>query len=102
MTEVASSMSVVLTIGLAALVTYLLRVGGLMLAGRLPNAGKMKLIMDALPGTVLISLIAPGVFSAGLWGGIGTLVTALCAYKTRNPFLSMLVGVLLVAVMRHF
>jgi uncharacterized membrane protein len=102
MTETASTTSVLLTIGLAALVTYLLRVGGLMLAGRLPNAGKMKLFMDALPGTVLISLIAPGVFSAGLWGWIATLVTALCAYKTKNPFLAMLVGVLLVAVMRHF
>ena len=102
MTETASTMSVVLTIGLAALVTYILRAGGLMLAGRLSNAGKMKLFMDALPGTVLISLIAPGVASAGFWGGIGTLVTALCAYKTRNPFLAMLLGVLLVAAMRHF
>jgi uncharacterized membrane protein len=102
MTEMASTFSVFLTIGLAAVVTYLLRVGGLMLAGRLPNAGKMKLFMDALPGTVLMSLIAPGIASAGLWGVIGALVTAFCVYKTRNLFLSMLVGVLLVALTRHF
>jgi uncharacterized membrane protein len=102
MMETVSGPSVYLTIGLAAAVTYLLRIGGLMLAGRFPSSGRIKLFMDALPGTVLISLIAPGIASAGLCGVIGALVTATCAYRTGNLLLSMLAGVIPVAVMRYF
>lgn len=89
-----------LTIMLAALATYGLRVGGLLLATRLPDAGRFKRFMDALPGTILLSLIAPGIISAGIWGMIGALCTALCAWKTRNVFLAMLVGVVIVAASR--
>lgn len=102
MTALASDASVYLTIGLAAVVTYLLRFGGLMLAARLPRTGRWKRFMDALPGTILVSLIAPAVVSAGPWGGIGALATALCAYKTRNVLLSMVLGVAIVALHRQF
>ncbi len=102
MTAIASNASVLLTIGLAAMVTYLLRFGGLMLAGSLPRSGRWKRFMDALPGTILLSLIAPAIVSAGLWGGVGTLATALCAYKTKNLLLSMLFGVAIVALSRQF
>jgi uncharacterized membrane protein len=98
---IAFHTQVLLTISFAAIVTYLLRFGGLMLASKLPHSGKCKRFMDALPGTILLSLIAPGIVSAGLWGGIAALATALCAYKTRNAFLSMLLGVTLVALQRH-
>ncbi len=90
------------TIAFAAVVTYSLRFGGLMLAGKLPNSGRWKRFMDALPGTILLSLIAPGIVSAGLWGGIGALATAVCAYKTKNVILSMLLGVAIVALHRQF
>jgi len=94
--------NVLLTIGFSALMTYSLRIGGLLLASRLPASGRFKYFIDALPGTILLSLIAPGVFSAGLWGGIATLSTAVCTYKTGNVFFSMITGVLIVAASRHF
>ena len=94
--------AVMLTIGAAALVTYLLRFGGLMLASKLPDSGKFKRFMDALPGTILMALIAPGIVSAGVWGGVGALVTALCAYKTKNSFFAMILGVAIVAIHRQF
>ena len=90
-----------ITILLSALVTYTLRVGGLLLAGKLPQSGRFRCFMDALPGTILLSLIAPGVFSAGLWGVIAASCTAVCTYKTRNVFLAMLMGVAIVAVSRR-
>jgi uncharacterized membrane protein len=102
MTAIVGNASVFLTIGLAAMVTYLLRFGGLMLSGRLPQSGRWKRFMDALPGTILLSLIAPAIVSAGLWGGVGALATAVCAYKTKNVLLSMLFGVAMVAVSRQF
>jgi uncharacterized membrane protein len=84
----------------AALSTYALRLGGLLLAGHLPQNGGFKRFMDALPGTILLSLVAPGIVAAGLPGGVAAAATALCAWKTRNVLLAMVVGMGIVAVGR--
>ncbi len=85
----------------AALVTYGLRLGGLLLSEKLPVQGRFKRIMDALPGTILLSLVAPGIVSAGLWGCLAAMSTAWCAYKTRNAFLAMVIGMALIAAARQ-
>ena len=97
-----TDLSVVLAIAGAALATYGLRLGGLLLAEHLPQNGGFKRFMEALPGTILLSLVAPGIFSAGLLGGVAALATALCAWKTRNVLLAMVVGMGLVAAGRYF
>lgn len=102
MTTLSLDTQVLITIGCAAMVTYGLRLGGLLLAGRLPRSGGWKCFMDALPGTILISLIAPGIVSAGWWGGLGALATAICAHKTGNVILSMVLGVAIVALQRQW
>lgn len=81
----------------AAAVTYGLRLGGLLLAGRLPRTGRFKRFMNALPGTILLSLIVPAALAGGLWSWIATLCTGLCSLKTGNVFLSMLLGVGIIA-----
>jgi uncharacterized membrane protein len=91
-----------LTIGGAALVTYGLRIGGLLLADRLPKTGRFKRFMDALPGTILLSLIVPAAIAAGPMGWVATVCTGLCSLKTGNVFLSMVVGILIVAAGRWF
>ena len=97
----ADSGSVLLVIFLAALVTYGLRLGGLLLAGRLPKTGRFRLFMDALPGTILLSLIVPATLAAGFWGWVATVATALCSLKTGNVLISMVLGVAIVAVSRY-
>ena len=87
---------------LCALITYGLRVGGLLLSERLPNKGRFKAFMDALPGTLLLSLIAPGIAASGPWGMVAALSTAVITHRTGNVFLSMLVGGGVVAFSRHF
>lgn len=89
-------------IGAAALITYALRLGGLLLAGRLPKTGKFRKFMDALPGTILLSLIVPAAIAAGFWGWVATAATALCSLRTSNVFASMVIGVAIVAVSRYF
>jgi uncharacterized membrane protein len=96
-----SATATLMVIGLAALVTYSLRIGGLLLSEKLPKAERFKKFMDALPGTILLSLIAPRIAAAGFWGGVAVLCTGLCSYFTRNIFLAMLVGVGIVALARH-
>ncbi|MFZ7126165.1 MAG: AzlD family protein [Desulfobacterales bacterium] len=95
------SAAVWITIAGAAFVTYALRFGGLLLSEKLPRSGRFKIFMDALPGTILLSLVAPGILSAGWWGCIAALSTAVCAWKTRNVFLAMLIGMGIVAAARH-
>ena len=95
-------MLVWLTIFGAAGVTYSLRIGGLLLAERLPKTGKFKRFMEALPGTILLSLIVPAALAAGPIGWLATLCTALCSLKTGNVFLSMMVGILIVAAGRWY
>lgn len=89
-----------LVIAAAALITYSLRLGGLLLAGRLPKTGRFKKFMDALPGTILLSLIVPAALSAGPWGWVATVCTAVCSLKSGNVFVSMLLGVAIVAMGR--
>ena len=91
-----------LTIFGAALVTYSLRIGGLLLAERLPKTGRFKRFMDALPGTILLSLIVPAAIAAGPVGWLATFGTGLCSLKTGNVFLSMVVGIVIVAAGRWF
>lgn len=86
----------------AALVTYSLRLSGLLLAGRLPKTGRFKKFMDALPGTILLSLIIPAAIGAGPIGWLATALTGICSLKTGNVFVSMLVGIVIVALGRWF
>jgi uncharacterized membrane protein len=91
-----------LTIFCAATVTYSLRLSGLLLADRLPKTGRFKKFMDALPGTILLSLIVPAAIGAGPIGWLATALTGLCSLKTGNVFVSMLVGIVIVAAGRWF
>ena len=91
-----------LTIFGAAAVTYSLRIGGLLLAGKLPKTGRFKRFMDALPGTILLSLIVPAALAAGPIGWLATLCTGLCSLKTGNVFLSMIAGIVIVAAGRLY
>jgi uncharacterized membrane protein len=89
-------------IALAAAVTYLLRSGGLLLAEVLPRRGWVKRFMDALPGTILIALVAPGVFQAGFTGQVAAVATAFCAWRTGSVLLSMVLGMAVVAGTRLY
>ena len=91
-----------LTIACAALVTYFLRISGLLLAGRLPKTGRFKKFMDALPGTILLSLIVPAALASGPIGWLATGATALFSLKTGNVFISMLLGIAIVAAGRWY
>lgn len=95
-----TDLSIPLAIAGAALVTYGLRLGGLLLADRLPKNGPFKCFMETLPGTILLALVAPGIVSAGWLGAVAALSTALCAWKTKNLLLAMILGMGIVAAGR--
>ena len=102
MTWQTRDLTVFLAIAGAAAVTYALRLGGLLLADRLPRSGRFQRFMEALPGTILLSLVAPGAVAAGTAGLVATVCTAVCAWKTRNVFMAMLLGMGIVAIHRRW
>ena len=97
-----TNLAIFLVIFFAAILTYGLRIGGLLLSEQLPQNGPFQRFMEALPGTILLSLIAPGIVSNGHWGWIAAASTAFCAHKTGNVLLSMLVGMAIMIVHRNF
>ncbi len=96
-----SHLAVALAIAGAALVTYAFRIGGLLLSEKLPATGRFKDFMEALPGTILVALVAPGILAAGFWGCLAALASALLVWKTGNVFVAMLSGMIIVAGARY-
>ncbi len=92
----------ILTILGMAVVTYGMRLGGLLMADRLPQTGRWAHVLERLPGAVLISVWVPSALSAGLIGLIGAGVTLLAMIITRNLFVAMIAGMGLVAAGRCF
>ncbi|WP_029915753.1 AzlD family protein [Pelobacter seleniigenes] len=97
----AIDLQVLVAVGLAAVATYSLRFGGLLLASRFPKTGRFRQGMDALPGALLFSLIIPGLVSEGVWGILAGGLTALVVWRTRNTFMAMLAGMLVIYLSRN-
>lgn len=95
------STQTIVAISLAALATYSLRIGGLLLASRLPRTGRIRRGMNALPGALLFSLILPLIINEGIWGIVAAGATAIIALRTKNVFLAMAVGVGIIFAQRQ-
>lgn len=85
---------------LASAITYGLRLGGLLLADRLPGSGPARRFLDCLPGTILLSLTVPGALHAGVEGMIGLAACLLVFLRTRNLLLTMAAGMIGVCFFR--
>jgi uncharacterized membrane protein len=87
---------------LASGLTYALRLGGLLLADRLPKSGPARRFLDSLPGTLLVALTVPGALHAGVEGMLGLGACLLVYLQTRNLLLTMAAGMLGIWLLRQF
>lgn len=81
-------------------VTYLTRVSGFWLLGRVTPTKRVEAWMQAIPGAVLISLIAPALLASGMVGFIAAAATVLIAARTHKLLPALLAGVVIVAAAR--
>lgn len=95
-------LSALVIIFCVAIGTYSLRYFGLVFSSYFMKNRRIKLFLDSLPGTLLISLITPAIIKEGIVGVVATLCIAICVYKTKNILFSMFVGVVIVAFGRNF
>lgn len=87
--------------GMAA-VTYLTRVGGLWLIGRIQPTPFLERWLRHIPGAVLMAIIAPVILTSGPAELAGAAATVLTAARTKNVLLAMVAGVVVVALVRAF
>ena len=82
-----------------AVITYLTRIAGIFVAGRLALRGRAKAAFDAIPPAVLVAVIAPMALATGWRETLAALLTAIAA--TRRPLLATIAtGVLAVVALR--
>lgn len=80
-------------------VTYLTRMTGFLIAGRLRLSGRAAAAFDAIPPAVLIAVIAPTALATGWPETLAAFITASVA--TRLPLLATIaVGVIAVVALR--
>jgi uncharacterized membrane protein len=96
------SLEALLTILGMAAVTFAIRAGGLLLADRLPTTGFVALWLRNIPGAVLASLIAPELIKGGPAAWIAGGAATLAYLIGRNVFATIVVGVSVVFLARHF
>lgn len=94
-------MTLWLTIMGAAVATYALRLGGLLSADRLPQSGPIKRVLDTLPGTILLALVAPGIYKEGLWGLAAVALTLLVTMLSHSVLAGMVVGMVVMVFQRN-
>ena len=88
--------------GMAA-VTYVTRILGFYLSGRitaLPPA--LEQALNYIPGTIIVSIIAPQILTSGKAGFITALVCIGAAIRLKNIVAVMIVGVATISMLRHF
>jgi len=89
-----------LTICGMAAVTYATRAFGYWMADRLTISPRMKRVLGHVPGTVLISIVAPAAARGGPAEAIAIVATAVTALRSKNLLVSMAVGVVTVWLLR--
>lgn len=83
-----------------AIVTLAIKMGGFLLANRLPREGFVADWLKHIPGAVLASLVAPAILTGSLAEAVAAAATALVFVISRNLFAAMAAGVLGVFLMR--
>ena len=91
----------IITILLMGLVTYMVRVSGYWLAGRVTLNHYLETWLKYLPGCIIISIIAPLLLHSDGKEWLGVLVTIVLMIKSKNIFIAMLMGIIVVLVLRQ-
>lgn len=85
-----------------ALVTCFTRMGGLWMMNHVAITPRMEAWLKALPGCILISIVAPIVPAGGAAEMAAALLVILVALRSKNLLLAMSVGIAAVWGLRHF
>ncbi len=83
-----------------ALVTALLRAGGYWAMRLVPMTPRLERILAALPGAIVVALIAPGILRAGLVGWATAAATVAAMLVLKNAIVALVIGILTAIALR--
>ena len=81
--------------------TFAARLGGILLGRRLPTTGFWARALNALPGTLIVALVAVQLLQGGRAEWIAGALAAATAILTRSLVATMAVGIAAVYVLRQ-
>ena len=90
---------VVAVLAMAA-ATALMRLGGYWLMAAVPLTRRVRRMLDALPGSVIVATIVPVVMNNGAPAALGVAIVAGLMILRRNEFLAVFAGLSAVALVR--
>jgi len=83
-----------------ALVTYAIRAGGFLLMGYVPLTRRVRSILNALPGAVVMAIIVPLAVRGGVAAIVAIVVSLVAMTLGRNDLLAVVCGVGAAAAVR--
>jgi uncharacterized membrane protein len=83
-----------------AIPTYLMRIGGFWLMGRLPPSARLRRILEALPGTVMVATVVPILAREGVVAMLALAAAGAVMLVRRNDLLAVLAGMAAAAAAR--
>lgn len=91
---------VVLAILAMGLATFAMRAGGFWMMGHVPLTPRVRRMLEALPGSIIVAIIVPVVAKAGAAAVLAVVTAAALMLLRRNEFLAVTGGVIVAAVAR--
>ncbi|QLD88003.1 AzlD domain-containing protein [Natronomonas salina] len=83
-----------------ALVTYATKAGGLWLLGRVDVGERTEAGLDALPGAIIVAIVAPELVDGGPPEWTAAALAAVVAWKTENLLAALVVAMVAVVALR--
>ena len=89
-----------LVIGAMTAVNYAIRVGGFILMGYVPLTPRVRSILNALPGAVVMAIVVPRMVRGGLPASAAVLVSVAVMAWRRNDLFAVVCGMGAAALLR--
>jgi uncharacterized membrane protein len=91
---------VLAAIAAMALVTYLLRVGGFWLMAHVPPTRRVRRMLEALPGSVVVAVVLPIIVRDGLAAALAIGAAGAVMLLRSSDILAVLTGMAVAAAIR--
>ena len=83
-----------------AVVTYAMRAGGFWLIGQVPPSARLRRMLEALPGSVVVATVLPIVVRDGVAAMLAIAAAATVMLLRRNDLLAVVTGMAVAALVR--
>lgn len=91
---------VMIAIAVMGLVTVALRTSGFWLMGYVPVTPRVKRMLDALPGSIIVATVLPAVAQGGLVAALAVISAMVSMWLTRSDFVAVITGMGIAALGR--